>query len=357
VTDEYLESVKLEEAITLQQTIERIDNKIDGLSHHIQQPGGGLPKAAERSYRVQLQKRINELSSVRTDPYFGRVDFLEDGSYMEPEKFYIGKMYIDIDYVYSWEAPIASLYYQDSRTVKGYKVRNRYLPGIITLKRNLEINNCQLRHVSESYRLLLQQDQEEITFEDHLIRRLEEPKSRRLEDIVATIQPQQYEQIAATPEKIMIIQGVAGSGKSEVGLHRIAYLLSPHNELELDIATERVVFLGPSRFFLRYINRLLPGLNIRSVRQTTIQEWITSKLSHSLRLRRRDWLYERLLTLTKSSLDNDLKITRFKNSIEMAKLLNRYIESTFKNILQKTTDIRANNSVIIYLTQITGVVK
>ena len=166
-------------------------------------------------------------------------------------------------------------------------------------------------------------------------------------DIVATIQPQQYEQIAATPEKIMIIQGVAGSGKSEVGIHRIAYLLSPHNGLGLDITPEKIIFIGPSRFFLRYIEGVLPGLNIRSVRQTTIQEWITSKLSHPIRLRQRDWLFERLLTLTKSNLSIDLKVTRFKNSIEMAKLLSRYIGKLLDKVLQKTTDIRISNRIVL----------
>lgn len=346
--DDYLESVKIEESVALQNCIQRIDGLIEKDTRYLRQEGGGLPRPVERSIREHLEDEVSRLTDARRDPYFGRVDFIEDGADSEPATYYIGRIHIPVDYVYSWEAPIASLYYQDSTTTKGYVARKGFIAGTVTLKRNLTINDCRLLRVVESFRLLPPgRDSEPVTFEDPLIRRVEEPRSRKMEDIVATIQPQQYEQIAAIPEKVMIIQGVAGSGKSEVGLHRIAYLLSPHSELGLRITPERVMFVGPSRFFLRYVDRLLPGLNIRHVRQSTIQDWLVGKLSHPVKIRRRDWLFERLLTLSKSTLEDELTMTRFKTSIEMAKLLNRHIESLLKDILQKVFDVRLANKVVL----------
>lgn len=346
--DDYSELMKLEEDTALQQCLDRIDNKITTLSGSLEREAGGLPRPVERGLRESMLTCIKDLQSVRPNPYFGRVDFLVDGAEKEPQKYYIGKKHIDINYVYSWEAPVASLYYRDSKAVNGYEVRGQHIPGVVTLKRNITIGNSQLLSVSEHYRLRPpDREQLEVKFRDALLERLEQPRGATLEDIVSTIQPAQYEQIATTAKKALIIQGVAGSGKSEVGLHRIAYLLSPHNELGLNIVPGRVMFIGPSRLFLRYVSNILPGLNVERVRQTTIQEWIHSVLSHPVRLRQRDWLGERILTLTKASLATDLRVTKFKTSTEMAKLLNRYVESRLKSLIQAIPDVRIGNKVIL----------
>ena len=97
----------------------------------------------------------------------------------------------------------------------------------------------------------------------------------QLDVIIETIAPQQYAAIANRQDRVIIVQGAAGSGKSEIGLHRIAHLLSPYNGMrEVERPTpEATLFIGPSKSFLDYAADILPGLGVRrGVTQTTLRE-------------------------------------------------------------------------------------
>ena len=106
---------------------------------------------------------------------------------------------------------------------------------------------------------------------------------RHLSVIVETIEPHQYAAIANTGDIVLVVQGSAGSGKSEIGLHRIAYLLSPFNDLSEKPTPDTTPFITPSRCFLDYAAELLPVLDMRdSVRQVTLREWLQGVMSFSL---------------------------------------------------------------------------
>ena len=117
-----------------------------------------------------------------------------------------------------------------------------------------------------------------------------------LQIIVETIEPEQYESISNTSDKVLVIQGAAGSGKSEIGFHRIAYLLSPFNDLpERNRPTPgTTLFIGPSQAFLEYAADILPQLGIRDrVQQTRFSQWMVGQMSR--RPRREAMIWKSLL--------------------------------------------------------------
>ena len=148
---------------------------------------------------------------------------------------------------------------------------------------------------------------------------------RELHEIVATIQPEQYSIIAEADSKVMIVQGAAGSGKSLIGLHRLAFLLSPFNGLTNRPSADRVLMIGPSVAFLNYVKNLLPSLGTQPITQSTLREWLLQRFSQRIRLGQNNRLFQDLMKdqpkLTKDDWDSE----RFKGSLEMKRIIERYV--------------------------------
>ena len=152
-----------------------------------------------------------------------------------------------------------------------------------------------------------------------------------LQIIVETIEPEQYQSIANVRDKVLIVQGAAGSGKSEIGLHRIAYLLSPFNGIpEAERPTpETTLFIGPSKAFLEYASDILPGLGVaENVEQTKFSDWLIGRLSESVRIRPRIW--NDLLRYGEMRNFNEEAET-FKGSLAMADAIERYVKILVKD--------------------------
>ena len=211
------------------------------------------------------------------------------------------------------------------------------IKAVVDLKRELLIQESLLLDVVE---IPLLPPGEKVTpvKQTRIGRQLSESKGTELKKIIATIQPEQYELIASTPYRVLIIQGVAGSGKSEVGIHRIAYLLSPFNELDLNISPNRVVFFGPNRVFLKYVSNLLPGLGVERVRQMTIPEWLLSTLPRRTKPSE-DKLLEKLLRGSRKDLRIDVKVAKQKASSQMAHILERYVQNMRNEFINNATSI------------------
>ncbi len=211
------------------------------------------------------------------------------------------------------------------------------IKAVVNLKRELLIQESLLLDVVE---IPLLPPGEKVTpvKQTRIGRQLSESKGTELKKIIATIQPEQYELIASTPYRVLIIQGVAGSGKSEVGIHRIAYLLSPFNELDLNISPNRVVFFGPNRVFLKYVSNLLPGLGVERVRQMTIPEWLLSTLPRRTKPSE-DKLLEKLLRGSRKDLRIDVKVAKQKASSQMAHILERYVQNMRNEFINNATSI------------------
>lgn len=331
------ENIYTEEENNLERCISRIDEVIEEDKRFLGMSKEEAPVFGEaaRDMRQKKEENIRNLSEARQSPYFGRIDFVKGATQDNIESYYLGEYHIPLDYVFNWQAPIGKLFYNP--LAGEYTCPSGKIKVVVNLKRELLIEQSTLLDVVE---VPLLPPGEKVTpvKQTRISRQLSESKGTELKKIVATIQPEQYELIASTPYRVLIIQGVAGSGKSEVGIHRIAYLLSPFNELDLDISPNRVVFFGPSRAFLKYVSNLLPGLGVERVRQMTIPEWLRSTLPRRIR-QFEDKLLEKLLRGSRKDLGMEVKVAKQKVSLQMAHILDRYVQTLRNEFINNSTSI------------------
>lgn len=223
-----------------------------------------------------LALRLRNLVAARQNPYFVRVDFHEDGR-PAPERLYIGKIALTREpeqeiVIVDWRAPVAALYYEGRLGRADYRGPEGEISGEIRLKRQLTVENGELRSILDI----------DITTNDEFLQPyLNASADNRLKDIVATIQAEQNRVIRAELWRNLIVQGAAGSGKTTIALHRIAYLLYNHVDF---LKPENCLVIAPSRLFLNYIADVLPDLGVENVRQTTFTDLALSwcGLPHTL---------------------------------------------------------------------------
>lgn len=350
------DNVRFEEEQNLNRCISQIDEIIARDRHSLTRPKDSAPLFGEAAvkWRQMIIKNIRDLEEARPNPYFGRVNFVNNETPDKIETYYFGKYHIPLDYVYNWTVPAGNLFYNPLDGGYTSKTGNA-IKGTVQLKREFLIEETKLLQIYEPL-LLPPRVKPELEEKTSLTRELSKSKGIELQDIVATIQSRQYEQIVAALQQVMIIQGVPGSGKSEVGLHRVAYLLSPFNELNLRIVPERVVVFGPSRAFLRYIARLLPSLDIHRVRQTTVREWLRSILSSPLKLERGDKLLEKQLRTTKG-LENEKSIAKMKVSLQMAQILERRIRLLHEEFINSATDLFIRDKLVVNRSKVRKIIR
>jgi len=221
-------------------------------------------ESGREAQRQQLEKSLRE-------PYFGRLDFEERGKEASP--LYIGKVGVaDADgrkpLIIDWRAPVASLFYSfTGGDSAAYEAPEGLIEGLVYLKRNIVIRKGILERVVDTFN----KDSEGPAVSDEfLVYRLGENKDNRLRDIVSTIQAEQDLIIRAAKNTALIIQGVAGSGKTTVALHRLAFLLYQYKE---QIKAERMVIFAPNHMFIDYISEVLPELGVGDIQQSTFGDW------------------------------------------------------------------------------------
>lgn len=270
---EHFQSAYQEEKERLERTLSSIDSQLQALRDIPVYTGHDFTEqmleAARESGRQQLERSYRE-------PYFGRLDFEEQGQ--EALRLYIGKLGVgDPDggkpLIIDWRAPVASLFYSftggDSAT---YESPEGLIEGLVYLKRNIVIRKGILERVVDTYN----KDSEGPAVSDEfLVYRLGENKDNRLRDIVSTIQAEQDLIIRAARNTALIIQGVAGSGKTTVALHRLAFLLYQYKE---QIKAERMVIFAPNHMFIDYISEVLPELGVGDIQQSTFGDWAAKVL-------------------------------------------------------------------------------
>lgn len=211
--------------------------------------------------KFRLESQINSVERAKSTPYFARIDF---ESKTNNEKCYIGKLGVQ-DYdnniiTVDWRAPISSLYYDSNIGKCSYEAPDGLIEGNLTLKRQYTIENSKLINFN---------DVDTVSNDELLKPYLSVSADNRLKNIVSTIQREQNEIIREKLGKNLIIQGVAGSGKTTVALHRIAYLV--YNNRDLYKPSDYMV-IGPNKFFVNYISGILPDLDVNGVSEYTIEE-------------------------------------------------------------------------------------
>ncbi|HEY3367089.1 MAG TPA: UvrD-helicase domain-containing protein [Symbiobacteriaceae bacterium] len=236
--------------------------------------------------RMRLES-IRRLDIADREPYFGRLDFQEGGN-PQVEQLYIGKVGVEHaasrePAVIDWRTPIASLFYNTATGGEGevgYDAPDGRIRGALWLKRHLGVKQGLLQRIVDS-QVKGAPTETEPVLDEFLQYRLEESRDNRLRDIVSTIQREQNAIIRAPLSQPLIIQGVAGSGKTTVALHRLAYLLYTFRE---SIVASRIVIFAPSRMFLDYISDVLPELGVDGVLQTTFADWALGELEEPISL-------------------------------------------------------------------------
>ena len=210
--------------------------------------------ANEEQFR--LRKRFKKMQD---SPFFGRVDFRYDGD-EEAETFYIGIGNLSesagsLPLVYDWRAPVSGLFYDYDKGPAAYEAPSGIFEGEVTSKWQYKIRKGKMLYEFES----------DVKIDDEILgAELGSNGEVQLKNIVRTIQKEQNEIIRNTKDKIMVIQGAAGSGKTSVALHRIAYLLYHDRE---NLKSSNVLILSPNGVFADYISHILPELGEENIRE------------------------------------------------------------------------------------------
>lgn len=211
----------------------------------------------EESYKM-IDKKLGEFVKLKESPYFGKVNFIDDGY---SEELYIGRYGLTPEESYDpvivdWRAPVASLFYKGMLGKTSYKSPQGEMPVDILSRRQLIVKKAKLEGYFDS----------DINIQDEILQMvLSSNSGEKLKDIVNTIQKEQDEIIRADRNRVVVVNGVAGSGKTTIALHRIAYLLYNYREQ----LTDKVLILGPNDIFMNYISEVLPNLGETAVLNET----------------------------------------------------------------------------------------
>lgn len=223
--------------------------------------------AKEENFKAVL-RRINELQDLIDTPYFGKIAFSE-GS--DQEEIYIGK-YGFIDHarmeplIIDWRAPIATLFYHGGLGQASYKTPAGDAQAEILARRQFIIKASRLLGMFDS----------DVEVRDEILQYvLSSSAGEKLKDIVMTIQREQDEIIRHRPQGVAVVNGIAGSGKTTIALHRVAWLLYNYRKKLED----KVLILGPNNIFMEYISQVLPTLGETGVRQNTMVDFMLELLA------------------------------------------------------------------------------
>ncbi len=336
----YLKLAYREESEKLADVIRHIEEK--RLSLEGQMPAKAAHQEAANKIQEVLQANADSLYSALDQPYFGRLDYFRkdradadaeppddepNGARSPLQTIYLGIVHIPGKDVFSWTSPVGKLWYTQSYE-DGYTAPRGYIPTRVDLKRYIRIRDSKLESLNDTFRRQLPAPS---TAGQDVLKEAVSGVGRddgHLQVIVETIEPDQYENIANVSDKALIVQGAAGSGKSEIGLHRIAYLLSPFNEIsESERPTpSTTLFVGPSQAFIEYAADILPTLGVQEhVDQVRFSDWLIGCLSKRTTVRPKIW--KNLLAEGEMTLYDEGAET-FKGSLAMADAIGRHVAET-----------------------------
>ncbi|MDU7252839.1 MAG: RNA polymerase recycling motor HelD [Clostridium sp.] len=332
----------------LNETIEWIEEKITSLKEreeHISNKINEINKEAKGAYNYEVEslqnslhinkKNLNSYKSSVSAPYFARIDFRE--KLKDNESFYIGKVGLldeedKEEMVVDWRSPIADLYYSGVQGKASYKAPIGNIEGELLLKRKFIIKNQKLidafdegiNEIILNFNEENERNGENALIDEFLKINLEENRGNKLKDIVSTIQKEQNDIIRADMYKPLIIQGSAGSGKTTIALHRIAYLLYKYKN---KITGEDIVILDPNKLFLDYISEVLPNLGVDKVKQSTFNKLSKEILNFNYQIIDKDEKLSKIIE-NRNSKENKFitNTSKIKGSLVYKKMLDRYIK-------------------------------
>lgn len=220
----------------------------------------------EEMYRT-IDRKLAEFTKLKESPYFGKVNFEDDGY---AEQIYVGRYGLTPEgsfdaAIVDWRAPVASLFYKGTLGETSYKSPDGEVPVDILARRQIMVKKGKLEGFFDS----------DVDVKDDILQMiLSSNAGEKLKDIVMTIQKEQDEIIREERMKVVVVNGVAGSGKTTIALHRVAYLLYNFREQLGD----KVLILGPNDIFIDYIGDVLPTLGESNVNQQTFAHFAIKEI-------------------------------------------------------------------------------
>ncbi|WP_105957370.1 RNA polymerase recycling motor HelD [Apilactobacillus quenuiae] len=287
-----------------------VDDRIE-TSADLQQQRGLVNNVIQNEAIIKNQ--LQTYKRLSNSPYFGRIDILDDGE-KENEKLYIGTAsFVDDNdnfLVYDWRAPISSIYYNGTLGKVNYSTPAGKQSTDLVKKRQFQIKNG---HIDNMF------DTNETVGDEMLQSALGGQNDETMQNIVATIQSEQNDIIRDTNSDLLVVQGVAGSGKTSAILQRIAFLLY-HSRSSLE--ADQIILFSPNRLFSHYISDVLPSLGERNMRQVTLKEFIDNRFE-GLKVQGLFDRYENEVNLD----DKSAAIRNFKESHKYMKQIYNYSEN------------------------------
>ena len=258
---------------------------------------------------------FQKLFRIQNNPYFGAITFKSGDN---SDKIYIGITHVEDDekyYVHDWRAPISSMFYDYGVGNAEYESPSGKISGEITNKRQFKIEQGNLIRVFDN----------SINIDDDMLQEvLSTSSNEKMKNIVNTIQQEQNLIIRNTEDRNLIVQGIAGSGKTSVALHRIAFLLYKIENLK----SNNILIFSPNQIFSEYISNVLPELGEDNTMQTTFHDFLKTFINEYKEVEsftsfvERFYKYEELNPL----------LVKYKQSDDIINDLNKYITDFVNNI-------------------------
>lgn len=262
----------------------------------------------------KVADKKKRLSRLLKAPWFGRIDFRPDGDessipvYIGIHSFYDSQQNLNL--IHDWRAPVSSMFYDFETGSAQFVSPGGIITGEIKLKRQYRIREGNMEFMIEN--ALNIQD-------DVLQRELAQTSDNRMKTIVATIQREQNQIIRNEEASVLIIQGVAGSGKTSIALHRIAFLLYRNPGT---ITSKNVLIISPNKVFADYISNVLPELGEEKIREKGMEELADEVLERKVKFQR---FFGQLAQLIEKPDEGFINRIRFKASAEIVLKLNEYV--------------------------------
>jgi DNA helicase-2/ATP-dependent DNA helicase PcrA len=296
-----------------------------------------------RKYKLSHEK-VSRLEIMNKSPYFGRIDFLEDGE-QNAEHIYIGIYNLITGnnreiLVYDWRAPISGMFYDYETGPCRYDCPAGAIGGEMLLKRQYKIENQNLIYMFDS----------SLSINDEMLREiLGKSTDSRMKTIVTSIQREQNTVIRNSENRILIVEGPAGSGKTSIALHRAAYLLYKYRE---SIKSENILVFSPNHVFEDYISNVLPELGEENVQRNTFIDFFRSIFDPKYKLETMNQQMEYILSCDSSKIR--LQSIRFKASPVFLEILKKYIVQLENGRNLEFKDITYNGTLVISSDEIYG---
>lgn len=316
----------------LEDEIQNYDTRVKSLSNNIQEQMSyawdktnrlsdtefiyAVANIQKRSvYAENANKKVNSYRKMLNNAYFARIDF-DDGEEVLPVYIGIASLQQGDDfYVYDWRAPISSMFYNSEVGKSSYTISTGdKITGNITLKRQYKISGREIKEVFDTDMQII---------DSVLKQMLAKNATNKMKNIVNTIQKEQNEIIRKNDVDLLIVQGPAGSGKTSIAMHKIAYLLYSERD---KINNSNVMILSPNDIFNNYISDVLPDIGEDNVCQATYYEFAKAYITEFSISSKIEDAYEVVYASDKEQSKNKYNELKFKFDPIYTDILSDYIE-------------------------------